>query len=539
MHISGVVRKPIEWSFHAALSYANPFQDITLDVSISDDNGTKWIVPAFWAGGNEFRVRFSAPHTGNYTYESTCNSHHDSGLHAQTGTLHISEYTGSNPLYIHGHIGVTPNGRYFQHEDGTPFPWLGDTWWMMYTSRLQYPEEFNRLVQDRVDKGFTVIQMVNGLFPDMPPYDRRGENEAGYSWMPDWSQINPAYFDLADQKLEGLVDAGLVPCMTGAWGYYRRFMDLEQIKQHYRYMIARYGAYPVIWNLAGEVSMPWYQDFGRMPYGCYGSDWSDVLSYIKEIDPYHHLISTHEPTYASALNTLDNPEELDFLMWQGTHADIRDEIYLGTQMTKQFYEVQPPRPVVSSEASYEGMLGGNGPDVQRMIFWHAVLNGAAGHTYGASGLWNFNTKEEPYGASPGGITWSEDIWRDSCLLPGATQIGFSRKFLNRYEWWRLVPAEDKAEDHPKIEKFRRSVAAEIPGELIIYYFNVPYGRDALQEARIFNLSADDIYQVTVFDPIYDRTHDLGQMKASADRILTVSVPTVHDWVVVLTKIHEI
>lgn len=140
-----------------------------MDVSISGDNGTKWIVPAFWAGGNEFRVRFSAPHTGNYTYESTCNSHHDSGLHAQTGTLHISEYTGSNPLYIHRHIGVTPNGRYFQHEDGTPFPWLGDTWWMMYTSRLQYPEEFNRLAQDRVDKGFTVIQMVNGLFPDMPP----------------------------------------------------------------------------------------------------------------------------------------------------------------------------------------------------------------------------------------------------------------------------------------------------------------------------------------------------------------------------------
>ena len=116
MHISSVARKPIEWSFHAALSYANPFQDITLDVSISDDNGTKWIVPAFWDGGNEFRVRFSAPHTGNYTYESTCNSHHDSGLHAQTGTLHISEYTGSNPLYIHGHIGVTPNGRYFQQS---------------------------------------------------------------------------------------------------------------------------------------------------------------------------------------------------------------------------------------------------------------------------------------------------------------------------------------------------------------------------------------------------------------------------------------
>lgn len=28
MHISSVARKPIEWSFHAALSYANPFQDI-------------------------------------------------------------------------------------------------------------------------------------------------------------------------------------------------------------------------------------------------------------------------------------------------------------------------------------------------------------------------------------------------------------------------------------------------------------------------------------------------------------------------------
>ena len=54
-----------------------------------------------------------------------------------------------------------------------PFFWLGDTWWMGLTKRLLWPEGFKLLTADRVKKGFTVIQIVAGLYPDMVPFDSR------------------------------------------------------------------------------------------------------------------------------------------------------------------------------------------------------------------------------------------------------------------------------------------------------------------------------------------------------------------------------
>ena len=35
-------------------------------------------------------------------------------------------------------------------------------------------------------------------------------------------------------------------------------MGIERVKKHWRNLVARYGAYPVIWCLAGEVNLPTY-----------------------------------------------------------------------------------------------------------------------------------------------------------------------------------------------------------------------------------------------------------------------------------------
>ena len=75
--------------------------------------------------------------------------------------------------------------------ENDPFFWLGDTWWMGLTKRLRWPEDFEALTNDRVQKGFTVVQIVAGLYPDMPSFDERGFNEAGSAWDKDFSRINP------------------------------------------------------------------------------------------------------------------------------------------------------------------------------------------------------------------------------------------------------------------------------------------------------------------------------------------------------------
>ena len=78
----------------------------------------------------------------------------------------ISRISGPRELYRHGPSRVAASGRTLEHADGQPFFWLGDTWWMALTPRLDWPHGFAQLVQDRVDKGFNLIQLIVGPYGD-------------------------------------------------------------------------------------------------------------------------------------------------------------------------------------------------------------------------------------------------------------------------------------------------------------------------------------------------------------------------------------
>jgi hypothetical protein len=79
----------------------------------------------------------------------------------------------------------------------------------------------------------------------MPPFDPRGANEAGFPWETNYTCIRPEYFDAADLRLKHLVDAGITPCIVGAWGFFLPLLGVTKAEQHWRYLIARYGALPV------------------------------------------------------------------------------------------------------------------------------------------------------------------------------------------------------------------------------------------------------------------------------------------------------
>jgi hypothetical protein len=123
-------------------------------------------------------------------------------------------------------------------------------------ARLKWPEDFQSLAADRKAKGFNVIQIVAGLYPDMPAFDERGANEAGFPWEQAYRRIRPEYFDAADRRIFYLVEQGLVPCVVGAWGYHLPWLGEDKMKQHWRYLVARWGALPVVWCAAGEGTMP-------------------------------------------------------------------------------------------------------------------------------------------------------------------------------------------------------------------------------------------------------------------------------------------
>jgi hypothetical protein len=131
-------------------------------------------------------------------------------------------------------------------------------------SAHQWPDDFRELVSDRASE-VTVIQIVAGLYPDMGPADPRGANEAGLAWEGNFARVNPAYFDMADLRIAEMVRSGLLPCIVGSWGYYLDFAGPDVLRKHWRYLIARWGAYPAVWCVAGEALMPYYVPDAAVP----------------------------------------------------------------------------------------------------------------------------------------------------------------------------------------------------------------------------------------------------------------------------------
>ena len=433
----------VELTFRANRSYADPFNEVTLDVTFIDPRGRELRVPGFWAGADVWKARYASPVVGTHTFRSECSDARDKGLHGVTGKVEIRPYTGQNPLYVHGPLRVAPNRRYLEHADHTPFFWLGDTWWMGLCHRLHWPDEFQQLAADRKEKGFNVIQIVAGLYPDMPPFDPRGANEAGFPWETNYARIRPEYFDAADQRLGYLVDQGFTPCIVGAWGYFMPWMGVEKVKAHWRYLIARYGALPVVWCAAGEANLPWYLAKG-FPY----DDRKQVARLDRSAcgssaatDPFHRPLTLHPPASAVTRRAMPRmiPRLLDFDMLQTPHGQ-REAVPVTVKTVRDSYAAEPVMPVIDGEASYEMLNDSLPTEWTRRMFWLCLMNGAAGHTYGANGIWQCNRPGQPHGKSPHGGTYGKIPWNEAMRLPGSRQVGFGKKLLEQYPWQRLPAA---------------------------------------------------------------------------------------------------
>ena len=110
-------------------TYQNPFMEIELDAVVTQPDGKQLRVPAFWAGGNRWCFRYASDQPGQHAWRTECSDKANAKLHGIEGKIEVVAYTGDNPLYRHGPIRVAKDQRHFAHADGTPFFWLGDTWW--------------------------------------------------------------------------------------------------------------------------------------------------------------------------------------------------------------------------------------------------------------------------------------------------------------------------------------------------------------------------------------------------------------------------
>jgi hypothetical protein len=526
--LESVVHGAAEWSLASARAYANPFADVDVDALVRDPDGVESRVPAFWAGDRTWRVRFAPSKPGLHVWQTVASDTSNSGLHAQHGTLQAVPYQGANPLYTHGPVRVAKDRRHFEHADGTPFFWLGDTWWMGLVQRLRWPDDFQMLAADRLRKGFSVVQIVAGLYPDMPERDPRGANEAGFPYDEQYTRVNPRYFDMADLRIRYLADSGIQPCIVGCWGYYLPILGIEKMKRHWRYLVARWGAYPVAWCLAGEGSMPYYLSQNRESDArTQRAGWTELGRYVRSIDPHRHMITIHPSSSARA--TVDDPSVLDFDMLQTGHSD-RDSIPGTMKLITGSYATEPPMPVVNGEVCYEGIQEASRQEVQRFMFWCCVLSGAAGHTYGANGIWQVNLPDQPFGASPHGRSWGDTPWQTAYRLPGSEQLGLAKALLAKYRWWRMEPHPEWIEPRWSTENYMQPYGAGIPRELRIFYFP----KTGRVNHRVKSLEPGVTYRAYWWNPANGRETGMGTVTSSSGEWQPPPPPIFQDYVLVLT-----
>jgi hypothetical protein len=187
-------------------------------------------------------------------------------------------------------------------------------------------------------------------------------------------------------------------------------------------------------------------------------------------------------------------------------------------------------PVLVGEVCYEGIQEASRQEVQRYMFWACMLSGAAGHTYGANGIWQVNTPEQPYGLSPHGHSWGGPAWQVAAELPGSGQLGLAKSLLMRYTWTRLEPAPDLVEPHWTHEDYWQPFAAQIPGEAVIVF--APNGRKPLH----FKQVPAFVSRAYLFNPSDGTEVPLGEIaKDESGGWKPPEFPVFRDWVMVLDR----
>jgi hypothetical protein len=431
-----------EASFETARRYANPFIDVEVNVVFTRGEG-RWVVPAFWAGGNTWKARFAPPAAGAYRYRVEATDRMNADLNGKERTLLVEDYRGDNSLLRHGFLRVSADRRHLEHADGTPFFWLGDTWWKCLCKRLPF-EGLRELTADRKAKGFSVVQIVCGVYPDEGLFEDRWENEGGKPYTTrDFTVVNPKYFEYADRRIRHLVDAGIAPAIVGGWG--RGDCDgmamagLAGIKRHWRNLVARYGALPTAWIIGGESG---------------GPQWTEVARYVQAIDPYGRPLTMH-PAESGRLSVTDETV-VTFDMLQTGHGDMETARGAIPKLIAA-YNRMPPMPAMIGEFCYEGHMQAAHDDAERYVFWGSMLSGGAGLTYGAAGVWHASVDGDP------GLNrvYDPTTWREGKDLPGSAQLGFGKRLLERYPWASFQPHPEWAETG--------SFAAGIPGQVRFIY----------------------------------------------------------------------
>ncbi len=424
-------------SFESAAQVDNPFTDISILAHFSGPSGRVITREAYWDGGNTYRISFAPTETGKWTY--ILEAPEDTGLNGKSGTIECVPYTGKLPIYQHGFLRVGGQGRYLCYDDGTPFFWLGDTHWGFViaepweTSEEDFTNSFRGIADLRWEQGFTVYQSnlrTDGFFGKPTDYWEKGEK-----LLP-----NVAYYQKeVDRRMQYIADKGFVNALGQSWATNVLNGGLEREKALARYIVARYGALPVVWTLAGEVA--WYVEKDRQ--ACIDG-WREVAKVIEKMDGYGTLQSAHYTNERPFAEYYQNESWFDFTMNQAGHGDYP----LSAKYYREHRAKYPDKPFIESEALYEFTItleeNGGRPvtaDMLRRVAYLTMQIGGCGYSYGTMGILKTRKQKEQSGSEKRKSVFDQGnvCWEEGKNSDGVKQLGIMRRFYEGIGFEKLRP----------------------------------------------------------------------------------------------------
>ena len=337
--------------------------------------------------------------------------------------------------------------------DGEPFFWLADTCWSAFTNISEADWEY--YLTRRAEQGFNVLQ-INTLpqwdrcRPDLGIYPYASEDGVVF----DWTRPNSAYWERARAMCERAVAHGIRPALIlmwcnyvpGTWGAAlaartgATLMPRAEIPAHVQRVYDYLGEFDPVYVISGDT------DFKT----------DESIAYYEDTYAAIHALAGDGPLYTMHINRGNStiPEslvdKLDFYMFQSGHNHA--EQFNAYKLPEALAAKYPKKPMINAEPCYE-MMGASrnvywrfsAQDV-RAAAWTSIFDGAyAGVTYGAHGIWNWQTAVST-GSILGEGFDAPFRWYEALQLPGAWDYGALSGMLDLLGTRAPQPAQDELDD---------------------------------------------------------------------------------------------
>ncbi|SMO52163.1 glycoside hydrolase family 140 protein [Fodinibius sediminis] len=420
---------------------------------------------------------------------------------------------------------VSDNNRYLESGDGRPFFWLGDTAWELF-HRLDR-EEANSYLENRAQKGFTVIQAavlaeLDGLGIPNPYGELPLENHN--PGLP-----NDAYFDHVDYIVNKAEELGLYIGMLPTWGdkFNKKWgqgpeiFTPENAREYGRFLGQRYRNKPIIWILGGD----------RNPESSRHQEIITAMAEgLQEGDQGNHLITYHPQGDSNSAEWFHKTPWLDFNMFQSGHARADNKNY---QMTLSNYHKVPQKPTLDGEPCYEDHPISWDPkngwfhafDARQAAYW-SMLAGAMGHTYGNHNIWQM------WEAGRKPISSARTPWQQAMDYPGAFQMGYMRSLFTSRPYTKLEPYQELVASDPLDSNAPARAAKARDNSFALIY--IPHGQSITVQLSIFDDVTVDAWW---YNPRMGESIHLKALEAGATHSFDPPADPRrgNDWILVLDR----